>query len=134
MARAEFPQAKLLVRSFDRGARAASSSAAGVDYQIRETFESALRFGGATLRGLGVSEAETASIAEEVRAMDAERFAQQLAAGTFRAGQGLMRTNAPKPAPLVTPPREGRDLNSPGPVDCQRSPSRAPLRRFQEAY
>jgi len=112
VAKASFPQAKILARSFDR-VHALDLVAAGVDYQIRETFESALRFGGATLRGLGVSESETASIAEEVRAMDAERFAQQLAAGTYRAGVGLMRTNAPKPAPLVTPPREGRVLNSP---------------------
>jgi glutathione-regulated potassium-efflux system protein KefB len=112
VAKASFPQAKILARSFDR-VHALQLVSAGVDYQIRETFESALRFGGATLRELGVAESETAAIAEDVRAKDAERFAQQMTAGTYRAGMGLLRTNAPKPAPLVTPPREGRVLNAP---------------------
>ena len=41
----EFPHAKLFVRAFDRG-HALRLIKAGVDYQIRETFESALVFGG----------------------------------------------------------------------------------------
>ena len=43
LATREFPHAKLLVRSFDRE-HALELIAAGVDYQIRETFESAVAF------------------------------------------------------------------------------------------
>ena len=44
LVKAEFPLAKLLVRSYDRG-HALKLIEAGVDLQIRETFESALEFG-----------------------------------------------------------------------------------------
>ncbi|MEP2923466.1 MAG: monovalent cation:proton antiporter-2 (CPA2) family protein, partial [Bauldia litoralis] len=51
--KSEFPLAKLLVRSYDRG-HSLSLIAAGVDYEIRETLESAMRFGEAALIALGV--------------------------------------------------------------------------------
>ena len=47
--KAEFPLAKLLVRSFDRG-HSIRLIGAGVDYQIRETFESAMNFGAGSAR------------------------------------------------------------------------------------
>jgi transporter, monovalent cation:proton antiporter-2 (CPA2) family len=50
--RSEFPLAKLFVRSFDRG-HSLRLIKAGVDFQIRETFESALVFSHSVLRGLG---------------------------------------------------------------------------------
>src|SRR5690606_21224200 len=49
LARAEFPLTRLFVRAFDRG-HSLRLVKAGVDYEIRETFESALAFGGAVLR------------------------------------------------------------------------------------
>lgn len=113
LARHEFPQAKLLVRSFDRE-HSLQLVAAGVDFQIRETFESAVQFGQAALLELGVPEDEAVNIAAEVRRLDAERFELEMAAGDVRAGIPLMRGNAPiKPTPMpFTPPRrEARALN-----------------------
>ena len=46
----EFPGAKVYVRSWDRG-HTLELLAKGVDYELRETFESALAFGAETLRG-----------------------------------------------------------------------------------
>ena len=65
LAKHEFPQARLLVRSFDRQ-HSLELVQAGVDVQIRETFESAMRFGEAALRELGVPADEAAEIAAEV--------------------------------------------------------------------
>ncbi len=113
LARQEFPQAKLLVRSFDRE-HSLELVAAGVDYQIRETFESAVEFGQAALVELGVPEDEAASIAAEVRRLDAERFELEMAAGDVRAGIPLMRGNIPikpTPTPFTPPRREARPLN-----------------------
>ena len=46
--RDEFPLVKVMARAFDRG-HAIELIKAGVDYQIREMFESALAFGGEAL-------------------------------------------------------------------------------------
>ncbi|TIS00417.1 MAG: potassium transporter, partial [Mesorhizobium sp.] len=46
--KAEFPLVTILARAFDRGT-ALQLIRAGVDYQLRETFESALVFGGSAL-------------------------------------------------------------------------------------
>lgn len=51
LAQHEFPQAKILVRSYDRG-HAVDLIRAGVDYQIRETVESAYLMGAEGLRAL----------------------------------------------------------------------------------
>ena len=72
--KAEFPLAKLLVRSYDRE-HALKLVEAGVDVQIRETFESAMKFGETALRELGVPAEEAAETAEDIRRRDAERFA-----------------------------------------------------------
>ena len=48
----EFPNAKVFVRSWDRG-HTLELLAKGVDYELRETYESALAFGAETLRGIG---------------------------------------------------------------------------------
>jgi glutathione-regulated potassium-efflux system protein KefB len=45
-----FPSCRLLARSFDRG-HSIKLRKTGIDYEIRETFESALVFGGAGLKG-----------------------------------------------------------------------------------
>jgi glutathione-regulated potassium-efflux system protein KefB len=108
LVRSEFPQASLLVRSFDRQ-HALQLVQAGVDYQVRETFESAMQFGAAALRALGVSEDEAAEIAEDVRKRDAERFKLELAGGQ-EAARALLRGNLWKPTPLVPPKREAKVL------------------------
>ncbi|XQA67196.1 monovalent cation:proton antiporter-2 (CPA2) family protein [Xanthomonas sacchari] len=117
LATTEFPQAKLLVRSYDRE-HALELIAAGVDYHIRETFESAVEFGQAALIELGMEESEARSIAREIRRRDAERLELEIAAGDVRAGRGLMYGNitpvVPTPTPFTPPRRESRTLNPEG--------------------
>ena len=112
LAKAQFPQARLLVRSYDRE-HSLELINAGVDYQIRETFESAVDFGAAALIELGVAQEEAERIATEIRRRDAERFELEMAAGDVRAGIPMMLGNAPKPTPtpFTTPRREGQALS-----------------------
>ena len=72
LVRHEFPQAQVLVRSFDRE-HSLALIGAGVDYQIRETFESAVEFGKAALMSVGASREDAETIALEIRRRDAER-------------------------------------------------------------
>jgi glutathione-regulated potassium-efflux system protein KefB len=104
LVKAEFPLVKLLVRSFDRE-HALKLAATDVDYQIRETFESAMAFGEAALRQLGVPEDEAAEISQEIRRRDAERYALELAGGLM-AGADMMHGNVPKPTPFTTPKKK----------------------------
>ncbi|GLK54047.1 glutathione-regulated potassium-efflux system protein KefB [Methylopila capsulata] len=106
LVQSEFPLAKLFVRAFDRG-HAMDLVRAGVDYHIRETFESAMAFGEAALVALGVPEEEAAEIADDVRRRDSERFALQVA-GDIHSGSSLIRGNAPIPTPLTRPRRAGQ--------------------------
>ena len=111
LVKAEFPLVRLLVRSYDRE-HALELINAGVDYQIRETFESAVNFGAAALVELGVAEDEAGRIAEEIRRRDAERFELEMAGGSLRAGASSMYNNTvPKPTPFTTPKRESKALN-----------------------
>ncbi|QBX36286.1 potassium transporter [Brevundimonas sp. S30B] len=107
----DFPHTRLFVRAYDRG-HSIRLIQAGVDYQVRETFESALRFGQTVLTELGLDEEEAAETIAEVRRRDEARLDLQLTGG-LQAGRQLMRGNmvTPQPAPYVTPRREGRLLN-----------------------
>jgi glutathione-regulated potassium-efflux system protein KefB len=109
LARSEFPIARLLVRSFDRG-HTLDLIAAGVDYEIRETFESAMAFGEAALRELGVSAEEAAETVAGVRRRDVERLELQMAEGVF-AGRDLVSGARPLPTPLSPPKRTGQALS-----------------------
>jgi glutathione-regulated potassium-efflux system protein KefB len=111
----DFPQAKLMVRSFDRE-HALELVHKGVETQMRETFESAMKFGETALRELGVPDAEAAEIAEELRRRDAERFAIEVAGG-IGAGADLMHGNVPKPTPYTRPKRAGQVLGEQPPAD-----------------
>ncbi|WIY69113.1 monovalent cation:proton antiporter-2 (CPA2) family protein [Aquidulcibacter paucihalophilus] len=111
LVKAEFPLTKLFVRAFDRG-HSMRLVEAGVEYQLRETFESALVFGHQVLIDLGFSDEEARETIEDVRRRDEERFTLQLSGG-LQAGRSLMRGNiaTPQPAPYVKPRREGQALN-----------------------
>ncbi|MDO9078564.1 MAG: monovalent cation:proton antiporter-2 (CPA2) family protein [Brevundimonas sp.] len=111
LVKAEFPLTKLFVRAFDRG-HSIRLVEAGVEYQLRETFESALVFGHQVLIDLGFSDEEARETIEDVRRRDEERFTLQLSGG-LQAGRSLMRGNlaTPRPAPYVKPRREGQALN-----------------------
>ena len=100
LVRDEFPSVKLLVRAYDRG-HAIKLMDLGVDYQIRETFESALAFGEAALLALDVPPTEAAETVADVRRRDLERLTLQQTAGDFKAGRDLLRGNVIRPAPLT---------------------------------
>ena len=98
LVRHEFPNALLLARAYDRDHGLALVKA-GVDYPVRETFESAIKFARAALDRLGEPEDAIDDAIEEVRRRDEERFALQLTGGTF-AGRELMFGNGGGAVPL----------------------------------
>ena len=109
----EFPMAKLLVRSYDRE-HALHLAKQNVDYMIRETFESAMLFGGAILEELGVDQGDVEEISQEIRERDKERFETEIAADDVYAGNGLQYTGPRPTAPLITPKHTGQILNEDG--------------------
>lgn len=106
-----YPDVKLYVRSYDR-AHAIELRKSGVDYELRETFESGLLFGKRTLQALGMPPEAVAAIGDDVRNRDEERLQMQLAEGTY-AGRDKLHTK-PVPEPLTKPVREGRIVESAG--------------------
>jgi glutathione-regulated potassium-efflux system protein KefB len=111
LVKAEFPLTKLFVRAYDRG-HAIRLVQAGVEYQLRETFESALVFGEQVLIDLGFSGEQARETIADVRRRHDERFSLQLVEG-IQAGRSLMRGNiaTTRPEPYVKPRREGTALN-----------------------
>jgi glutathione-regulated potassium-efflux system protein KefB len=97
LCRSEFPLAKLYVRSFDRG-HSLRLIQAGVTFQIRETFESALVFSKAVLTGLGLDEDAAREAIADVRERDEQRVELELIGG-LEAGRKLLRGNAETPEP-----------------------------------
>lgn len=94
----QFLTARVLVRSYDRG-HAIALRQLGVDGELRETFESAIRFGGMGLAMLGVSELEIEDITADIRQRDEERLALQVHGGELAGTDKLHRE--PVPEPLV---------------------------------
>jgi monovalent cation:proton antiporter-2 (CPA2) family protein len=106
--REEFPLARIHVQAYDR-THALALMNAEVDYQIRETLESALLFGQNTLEALGIAPQRAVRITEEVRKLDSERLMLQQQGGLY-AGLELLHTQV-KPEPLVKPTRAAEILN-----------------------
>lgn len=106
--RSAFPGVQLYVRSYDR-AHTLELIATGVDYQIRETYESALAFGREALVGLGLDAERANAIADDVRERDLARLVLQQAEGIYAGGDMLHR--APVPTPLTIPRRAAQPLN-----------------------
>ena len=103
----EFGHAKLLVRAYDR-VHALELVNAGVDYQIRETFESAMKFGRKLLEELGTSMDESQDVEDWIRSMDDERFDIEIANNSTAAGREKMYNNTrplPQPTPFTKPKR-----------------------------
>ncbi len=110
--RAEFPQARIIARAYDRR-HAIELRKAGVDRFVRETFESALYFGRVTLETLGLSAAEAIEISADVRRRDLKRLEAQ-AQGDIMSGRELLHTSANHgviPEPLSPPRQAGKALN-----------------------
>jgi glutathione-regulated potassium-efflux system protein KefB len=101
----EYPMIPVLARAYDRG-HAIDLLKAGVDYQIRETYESALDFGSEVLTVLGEEEEITAQIMEEFRETDRQRFAMEQVGGIY-AGRSLLKGNV-QPADVIAA-RTGRE-------------------------
>ncbi len=93
LVRDEFPLTKVMARAFDR-AHAIELVRAGVEYQARETFESALVFGGAVIKVLGADEQEIEEVLKGVRDRDRQRFELQLAGEDWTLGSRLLLSNA----------------------------------------
>ena len=93
----EFAQARLLVRSADRD-HAVELIRAGVDYQVRETVESAYLMGAEGLRVLGFAEAEIEDAAEDVRRRDNERLAEQVQGDAMSGRDRLLLHPISEPA------------------------------------
>jgi len=108
LVRAEFPGTKLYVRSYDRR-HTLQLIAKGVDFELRETYESALVFGRSTLEALGLDSERAAATEQFVRARDLDRLAVQQAEG-LSAGTDLLNTRMVH-EPLSTPAREVKPLN-----------------------
>jgi CPA2 family monovalent cation:H+ antiporter-2/glutathione-regulated potassium-efflux system protein KefB len=108
----EFSNVRTFVRAYDR-LHAVELMNRDVDYQIRETAESALAFGRAALEGLGLSPEVAAARAEDVRKRDIARLVLQQA-GALPDGAGWMRGAAAelKPEPLTEPVRPARALST----------------------
>ncbi|MGE8321217.1 MAG: cation:proton antiporter, partial [Comamonas sp.] len=86
--RHECPQAKLIVRAYDRE-HALALVQLDADHVVRETFESALQMGRQAVLALGATQDEAQALDDEVRGRDAERFTLETAGGTF-AGRALL--------------------------------------------
>jgi glutathione-regulated potassium-efflux system protein KefB len=106
--KANFSLEKLFVRSYDRTTTLALR-ARDVDYEIRETYESAIAFGRATLEEIGVDQESINTAIEDVRTRDRDRLALQQAGGIY-AGLDKVRPKV-EPTPLTEPKRAARALN-----------------------
>ncbi len=93
-----FPNAKVLARSFDRG-HAIELIRAGVDFEIRETVESAFAMGAEGLRSLGHDDEVVADVLADVRRRDALRLTEQVQ-GDLMSGRDKMLV-PPVPEPLT---------------------------------
>jgi len=100
LAKHEFPQAKLLVRSYDRG-HSMELIRAGVQFEIRETVESAYLMGAEGLRALGYADVDVEEAAQDIRQRDADRLCEQVQ-GDIMSGADRLLTR-PVPEPLTRP-------------------------------
>ena len=108
LTRDNFPVAKVFVRAYDR-IHAIDLLERGADYQIRETLESALSFGGAAIAELRGDPDAGREAVEAARQRDMDRLAIQQAGGSpppfFSADQPRF-----KPEPLVRPAGKSKGL------------------------
>lgn len=89
--KSEFPLVRIVVRAYDR-IHSLALAREGVDFQVRETLESALVFGEEALRAIGVPADEAEGVIQDVRRRDTERFDLEVAGGLF-AGRSLLYGN-----------------------------------------
>ncbi len=121
----EWPLVPVFARSYDRQ-HAIELIKANVDFQIRETFESALAFSVAALQKLGATAEEAVEVCQEIRRRDAARLELQVA-GDMRSGTDLViRDHRMTPTPLTTPRRAGEALSEETAEELRRKDGEAP--------
>lgn len=103
----EFPSVRIFARSYDR-VHTISLRARGIEFETRETLESALFFGRSMLERLGVPEADAIEIADDIRRRDEARLAAQAVEGIL-AGKEYLLTKPVQPEPLIEPRREAAE-------------------------
>ena len=108
LVRDEFPGTKIFARSYDRG-HTLQLLAKNVDYETRETFESAMRFGRKALETMGIDADRAAIVEDFIRTRDRDRIAVQQAEGIY-AGIDMLRTR-PTPTPFGEVRHGARALN-----------------------
>ncbi|MGB9365133.1 MAG: monovalent cation:proton antiporter-2 (CPA2) family protein [Xanthobacteraceae bacterium] len=108
LVQAEFPGTKIFARSYDRG-HTLQLLAKNVDYELRETFESAMKFGRKTLEAVGIDADRAEMVEDFIRNRDRERVAIQQAEGIY-AGIDLMRQR-PTMTPFSEPQHGAQALN-----------------------
>jgi voltage-gated potassium channel Kch len=110
--KANFPLAKLLVRAYDRR-HAIEIMAHEPDSVVRETFESALKFGRNTLELLGQTAEQADEVLEDVRKRDLARLEMQRL-GDMKSGADLTHKQAVResvrPTPLDAPQQKSKGL------------------------
>jgi CPA2 family monovalent cation:H+ antiporter-2 len=104
LVQAEYPNARIFARSYDR-LHTLELRASGVDYELRETFESGLLFGRKTLEALGVNGDAAIAIMDDIRRRDEARLVLQEAEG-ITAGRDMLHSRPVRPEPLVKPKRD----------------------------
>ena len=100
----------LYVRSYDR-VHSLELIAKGVDYELRETYESALVFGRHALEALGLDAERARAVEEDVRRRDLERLALQQA-GDILSGLELLPGYVLPHEPLSEPKHAAVPLNA----------------------
>ncbi|MFC3711232.1 monovalent cation:proton antiporter-2 (CPA2) family protein [Sphingoaurantiacus capsulatus] len=91
--KAEFPRLRVLARSSDR-VHARELLAAKADFQVRETFESALRLGQKSIEMMGATPDEIAEFTTRIRQRDRQRHEVELETGDTFAGRSVFSGKA----------------------------------------
>jgi glutathione-regulated potassium-efflux system protein KefB len=108
--RLTFPLAKVFVRAYDRR-HALELMDHEPEFIVRETFESALAFGKAALKGLGLEDEFATDVQAEIRKRDEQRLIMQKADGLM-AGIHLNYRAGVQPEPLVAPTAKSKALSA----------------------
>lgn len=109
LVKSSFPLAKTFVRSYDR-VHTLDLVDKGVDFEIRETYESAMVFGTKTLEAVGIAPERAHEVASDIRRRDMERLAIQQVEGVY-AGLDMLHGTFLQPEPLTAPKKLAEALS-----------------------
>ncbi len=108
--KASIPGARIFVRSYDR-VHSMDLLRKGVTFELRETLESALAFGGRALEVLGLSAEAARTRVADVRQRDRTRLQRQLEEGIFAGAEVFTGRKKVEPEPLTQPGKPAQPLN-----------------------